>query len=237
MFLQTLTPMKHSMKNNLFKKFSLKTLGLPVFNKDFLLSYNNLPIDLINDDGFPIRSRRYANYIIEKDNFQNNLNIFYTGKNKFLQDVDDSRKEERIFPLIEEKFISDDFLLRFMTHCCSLDNLKDNNCYDISLHQVRQICYPNVESHNSPEGIHKDGADYIVSALVMNRYNINGGESIVYDDDNKNKNKNKIYNTILEKGEGIFQDDKRLWHYVTPITTDNNYIGIRDIIGLDIKIS
>jgi len=115
-----------------------------------------------------------------------------------------------------------------MTHCCSL---KDNNRYDISLHQVRQICYPNVESHNSPEGIHKDGADYIVSALVMNRYNINGGESIVYDDD-----KNMLYNTILEKGEGIFQDDKRLWHYVTPITTDNNYIGIRDIIGLDIKI-
>ena len=75
MFLQTLTPMKHSIKKNLFNKFSLKTLGLPVFNKDFLLSYNNLPIDLINERGFPIISRRYANYIIEEDNFQNNLNI------------------------------------------------------------------------------------------------------------------------------------------------------------------
>jgi len=229
-----MSPLKHSLKNNLFENFSLKTLGLPALNKDFLLSYHNLPIDLKNKNGSPIRTRRYANYMIENDNFQNNLNIFYTGKNTFSQDVDDHRKEERVFPLIEEKFIDDDFLLRLMVQCCSLDHLKGNKYYDISVHQVRQICYPGVESHNSPEGIHKDGVDYIVSALVMNRYNIDGGESIVYDD----KNKNKIYNTTLEKGEGIFQDDKRLWHYVTPVTTNNNYIGIgiRDILGLDITL-
>jgi len=228
-----MSPLKYSIKkiNNPFVKFSLQSLQLPALNKDFLLSYHNLPIDLTNKNGFPIRTRRYANYIIENDNFQNNLNIFYTGKNTFSQNVDDSRKEERVFPLIEGKFINDDFLLRLMVQCCSLDQLKGNKYYDISVHQVRQICYPGVESHNSPEGIHKDGADYIVSALVMNRYNIDGGESIVYDNE-----KNQIYNTVLKKGEGIFQDDKRLWHYVTPITTNNNYIGIRDIIGLDITL-
>jgi len=230
-FLNTMSPLKHSIKkiNNPYVKFSLQSLQLPVVNKDFLLSYHNLPIDLTNKNGFPIRTRRYANYNIKKKD--NVFNIFYTGKDRFTQNVNDSRKEERVFPLIEEKFINDDFLLRFMVQCCSLDQLKGKKNFDISVHQVRQICYPGVESHNSPEGIHKDGADYIVSALVMNKYNIDGGESVVYDHE-----KNQIYNTVLKQGEGIFQDDKRLWHYVTPITTNNNYIGIRDILGLDITL-
>ena len=61
----------------------------------------------------------------------------------------------------------------------------DKTHFDISLHQVRQICYPGLESHNSPEGIHRDGADYIVSALVLNRFNVQDGESIIYTPDKK----------------------------------------------------
>ena len=65
----------------------------------------------------------------------------------------------------------------------------------------------------------------------MNRQNIDGGESIIYD-----KNKKEIFKKTLHDGEGIFQNDKDLWHYVTPITTTDNYIGYRDILGIDIKI-
>ena len=90
-----------------------------------------------------------------------------------------------------------------------------------------------IKAHNSPEGIHKDGANYIISAFVINKKNIIGGKSIIY-----NENKNKIYETIINNNEFIFQEDKNLWHYVTPIETyDSNYNGIRDIIGLDIKIN
>ena len=38
------------------------------------------------------------------------------------------------------------------------------------------------------------------------------------------------------RNEGIFQEDRKLWHYITPIENKENFIGIRDIIGLDIKI-
>ena len=34
---------------------------------------------------------------------------------------------------------------------------------------------------NSPEGVHQMGADYIVSALVINRINLKGGISDIYD--------------------------------------------------------
>ena len=85
------------------------------------------------------------------------------------------------------------------------------------------------------EGIHQDGADYIISACVLNRYNISGGYSSIYD-----TNKKLIQSYLLQGNDFIFQDDKKLYHYVTPIQyiARDSYIeqGYRDIIGIDIKI-
>ena len=64
--------------------------------------------------------------------------------------------------------------------------------------------------------------------MVLNRMNICGGESIVYD-----QNKMIQYKTILENQEGVYQEDIKQWHYVTPIQTEDG-IGFRDILGIDI---
>ena len=221
-------------KNKNYVLFTPKKLGIvnnEISRMNFLQSYNNLAIDLKNKDGFPIRLRRYANYnVVINDN---NFEIFYTGKNTFKQNVPDSRRNIRKFELIEDKFIRDNFILNLIEKSTILTILNSENKInklDISLHQIRQICYPHVDSHNSPEGIHRDGADFIISALVMNRSNIEGGESIIYD-----KDKNILFQKILYPKEGIFQEDKILMHYVTPIQSKGEYIGYRDILGLDIK--
>jgi len=222
-------------KNKNYVLFTPKKLGI-MTNKlsilYFLQSYNNLEIDIKNKNGFPTRLRRYANYNVDIND--NDFEIIYTGKNTFKQDVPDSRMVERKFELIENKYIRDNFILNLIEKSTILTILNSENKInklDISLHQIRQICYPNVDSHNSPEGIHRDGADYIISALVMNRSNIDGGESIIYD-----KDKNIVFNKILYPKEGIFQEDKNLWHYVTPIKSKGEYIGYRDILGIDIKV-
>ena len=124
------------------------------------------------------------------------------------------------------------WIMEIITQSVSLALLQNN--YNVpkvkvDLHQVRQISYPELESSNSPEGIHKDGADYIISALVINRFNIIGGKSIIY-----NNNKDKIYSKILDKNQGIFQNDRELYHTVTPIYSNTNYIGFRDLLGIDI---
>ena len=73
------------------------------------------------------------------------------------------------------------------------------------------------------------------SACVLNLYNTIGGISSIYD-----TNKLLINETLLRENEFIFQDDKSLYHYVTPIEyfNENNEdpFGYRDIIGLDIQI-
>ncbi len=90
---------------------------------------------------------------------------------------------------------------------------------------------------NAPEGIHKDGVDYIISALVMERKAIRGGVSNVYGAD-----KTTLFlSHTLEPGEGIFQSDSEspFWHDVTPVYLDTNSPeeeGERNIFGFDITI-
>ena len=108
---------------------------------------------------------------------------------------------------------------------------------EITMHQM--CCYADVivPGDNSPEGIHQDGADYIVSALVVERAGITGGESVVYGSDKKTE----YLRRTLAPGEGLFQADKGtpLWHYVTPIHEDPTVpplYGSRSIFGFDINI-
>ena len=84
---------------------------------------------------------------------------------------------------------------------------------------------------NAPEGIHQDGADYIVSALIFNKYNIINDNSIIY-----NNHLEPIYQTQLQEGEGIFQNDTDLWHDITILEAQEGYLGYRDILGLDLNI-
>ena len=108
----------------------------------------------------------------------------------------------------------------------------------ITTHQVGIVARHGKFGDNSPEGIHQDGVDYIVSALVVERKSIQGGMSNVYGADRKT-----LYlTTTLHPGEGIFQTDKGspFWHNVTPISLNhgNPYcsVGERNIFGFDITI-
>jgi len=186
-------------------KSSLSQCNFTEIGANFKQSYDNLPFDpyLMNKT----RQRRYANYhITNKDN--NDFTIEITNKNTFIQNVADNRSEPREFPLLELR--TDPFLLNFL--CLSSQMVSMNQPFrklSVDVHQVRQICYPNIESHNSLEGIHQDGADYIISACVLDRHNISGGYSSIYD-----KNKKRLDTYLLTEDEFIFQDDKNLYHYV-----------------------
>lgn len=86
---------------------------------------------------------------------------------------------------------------------------------------------------NSPEGLHQDGSNYIVSALVIDKYNIEDGESKLY----CTEKDEFIKSHTLEPGEGLFHIDKgsTIWHQVTPIKLKkpSMEIGYRNILGFD----
>lgn len=98
---------------------------------------------------------------------------------------------------------------------------------------------------NSPEGAHEDGADFIVSALVINRKNLKGGESQIIEKF-EDGTKEIICKRILQPGEFVFQADtgeekiygNDLWHHVSPfyVADETKPEGWRDIIGFDINV-
>ncbi len=109
---------------------------------------------------------------------------------------------------------------------------------------MRTLSYEKVLGENSPEGVHEDGAPYIISALVINRQHADGGISQVYEQ-LENGKKELVFERTLASGEFLFQGDtgeeliygNDLWHYVTGISpTAGAEVGIRDIIGFDIEL-
>lgn len=110
--------------------------------------------------------------------------------------------------------------------------------FTITVHQVCIFAELEHEGDNAPEGIHQDGSDYIVSALVVERDGILGGQSIVYGPD---KTTEYLRHTLMP-GEGLFQADKNtpLWHDVTPVLEDPDVpptYGKRSIFGFDIDVT
>lgn len=221
------------------------------------LSFNDLAVDLQTPDLRPTRLRRYANFDIDIHD-DDAFHITDTQSTTFQQDVDDFRNAERAFAPMLPTTTTDPTFLHVLGQVAALTKLQlrrtaDNpndvaKLLNVSVHQVRLIAYPDTPAQpprytsNAPEGIHRDGADYIVSAFVMNRHNVRGGETVVYDNDaHGDQPADELYRTTLEPSTLFFQEDRHLWHDVTPLhaaETDppHTWLGYRDLLGLDVTM-
>ena len=114
----------------------------------------------------------------------------------------------------------------------------------LTAHFMRSLPHREVVAENSPEGVHEDGAAYIVSALVVERHNLQGAVSQVHERHADGRTELLLEHT-LQPGEFLFQADtgeehtfgNDLWHYVTPMAlSDASRAGWRDIVGFDIEL-
>lgn len=108
----------------------------------------------------------------------------------------------------------------------------------LTFHQMGLFGQPVEAASNAPEGTHQDGADYIVSALVVARHGVDGGVSKVKSDDRKTD----LLEIELQPGQGLFQADRHsgLWHDITSIRLKDSAFGevsgARHIFGFDINV-
>ncbi len=190
----------------------------------------------------PTRKRLVSEYNLFKNNrtwaIERVANKGY--EQQLAQSCADARNDYRMVKrqfkeLPEQMFDSD---LRCMLHYLAglVEGIeKSVSTLHIVVHHTLIYTMPNQVSSNSPEGIHQDGMDFIVSALVVERNNIRGGESIIYGYDKETP----IFATELQSGQGIFQPDlgTDLWHEVTKIdVVDVAKPGYRSTIGFDIQV-
>ncbi len=164
----------------------------------------------------------------------------------FEQDVDDFRVWKRDFKQATREAVENELFFELLKKMASLVKKihPEVRKIQITSHFMRTISKEKIKGENAPEGVHEDGAQYIMSALVVNRQNIKGAESQIYEKTTLDTNE-LIYKKVLQPGEFIFQADtgeeftfgNDLWHYVTPIEPEDiTNPGIRDIIGFDMDI-
>lgn len=86
----------------------------------------------------------------------------------------------------------------------------------IQAHQFRINASANEIGKPTPEGVHKDGADYIL-IMLLDRQNVSGGESHVYD----NNMQPLAQCTMQASGDLLLVNDHAVYHGVTPIVPED----------------
>lgn len=190
----------------------------------------------------PYRKRTIAEFIL---NFKDMWLVERVPASQFSQieakidaiDKLDYRRFPRIFQESDHRAVETDLFKQLLTELATIvqTNHPTIKKLNIVTHHTYVEATHDQAGDNSPEGIHQDGFDYIVSALVIERKNISGGVSRIYGADKKTC----MLATQLSAGQGILQPDRgtNLWHNVTPIAVLPEYdIGFRSSIGFDINL-
>lgn len=138
---------------------------------------------------------------------------------------------ERYFSPIEEEIASNKVMLAILFFCCScFSRLAPYYKWHIEAHQFRIDASHELASP-TPEGIHRDGVNFVFMMLV-NRTNVVNGETSIYD-----LAKNRLSSrTLTTPFESAIINDERVMHGVTPIIKiDTKKAGYRDMLVITFK--
>jgi hypothetical protein len=98
---------------------------------------------------------------------------------------------------------------------------------EIGVHQIRTTCSAESFGDPAPEGIHRDGTDF-VCIYSIDRNNIQGGETHLY----TSRSEKPVFNKTLYPGELVLVNDRKFLHYTTPVRPARESFGTRDVFVL-----
>ncbi len=214
--------------NDLWQQ-KLQTLSTQL--KAFKQSWENLPADDFLNDGGHYRYRRYSvfNWQIDTKKDQGQLTLLphephyqSTYRNAMNGGI------YRIFSPFKTTTLKNPVLKNIIYWAVKNISFKQQQSWRIQAHQFRIEANINEIGKPTPEGIHRDGADFIL-IMLLQRHNIIGGVSHIYSDDKKLQ-----FGAVLEQlGDAVLLDDRKVWHGVSEIySLDKKNSGYRDVLVL-----
>ncbi len=192
----------------------------------FAASWNDLELDTYMADGGRYRRRRHALFSIDGQG-----QLLRLPHGPHYQSIDYNPLNggvERWFePMVAA--IADSSILRaILLGCHELFSAASNlpAGWRIEVHQFRIEARPGEPGLPTPEGVHRDGVDYVLAMMICRR-NIASGTTTVHDAAG-----NTLGNfTLAQPFDAALLDDNRVWHGVTPVQPlDASVAAYRDVL-------
>jgi hypothetical protein len=106
-----------------------------------------------------------------------------------------------------------------------------NHQWHIELHQFRIEARDGRQGKPTPEGVHRDGVDFVIVVMIK-RVNIDSGATTIFDQDHRLVGEFMLRQTF----DLALVNDRRLYHGVTPITQlDPAAEAYRDVLVITFK--
>jgi hypothetical protein len=198
----------------------------------FLDSWNRLEQDQYMADGGRYRKRRHATYAIDGAGQSASLMPYQPH----YQTVDYNRLNggvARYFaPILDDlhQSITLAALLEFGNRVFS--QITGNPQWHIELHQFRIEARDGRMGKPTPEGVHRDGVDFVIVVMIK-RVNIDSGATTIYDLDNQLVGEF----TLRDPFDMVLVNDRKLYHGVTAISQiDADTEAFRDVLVITFKL-
>jgi hypothetical protein len=201
------------------------------YDQAFLESWNRLEQDRYMADGGKYRKRRHAVYAIQSPGEAARLmphqphyqTVDYNPLNGgvaryFAPSLDDLHHSLTLAALLE-------FGNRVFSQ------ISGNHQWHIELHQFRIEARDGGEGKPTPEGVHRDGVDFVIVVMIK-RVNIDSGATTIFDNDHRLLGEFMLLDTF----DTVLVNDRRVYHGVTPITQlDPAQEAFRDVLVITFK--
>lgn len=107
----------------------------------------------------------------------------------------------------------------------------DTGAWHIEVHQFRIEALPGEPGQPTPEGVHRDGVDYVL-VLLVDRTNIVSGTTTIHDADGRQLGSF----TLTAPLDAALVDDARVFHGVTAVTPEDPSLSAhRDVLVVTLR--
>jgi hypothetical protein len=191
----------------------------------FAASWNDLGLDTYMADGGRYRKRRHAAFgahahepILRKPNQPHYQSRDYNPLNGGIA---------RWFDPVPPEIASGSSLQTILGSCRAVfEELSPIRDWHIEVHQFRIEARSGEAGQPTPEGMHRDGVDYVL-VLLIGRRNIASGVTSIRGTDDRDLGSF----TLTEPLDAAWVDDHRVMHGVTPVEPiDPAVPGFRDVL-------
>ena len=179
---------------------------------EFADSWNGMPLDAYMADGGRYRRRRYATLSVNAGAMAAMLEPHQPHYQSTDYNVLNGGVARHYEP-VAASVIRGAIMSSLFTLCCEVFNrLAPGTRWHVEVHQFRIEAHAGEHGQPTPEGVHRDGVDYVM-VMMVRRHNIAEGTTTLHGPDGKQL----ASFTLTEPMDMTLVDDHRCLHGVTPV--------------------